>query len=123
NQPLPSLDGVDLRIDGSDVSAGVVIDGGGHPVFTVEATAGTLRLTLANLTVRRGGRIGRGGCVALLKPALQARIDNVDFLDCTAWLDDSGPARGGALFSMAPVDIVDSVFRGNRISNLASGDG
>lgn len=118
-QPLPDLNGVNVVIDGSDVSpAGVIIDGGGHPIFTVPTTASTTRLQLSNLSLRRGGRIGRGGCVAIEKTTVAASVTNVDFEQCRAYVDATTSARGGALYSASGIDIVDSVFRRNEILSL-----
>lgn len=120
NQPLPSLGGANLRIDGSDVTAGVIIDGGGHPIFSLPANANTAQLVLANLKLQRGGRIGRGGCVGIEGTGVQTRVENVDFIDCRAYLDVGVPARGGALYTAGALQVSDSVFRGNRVFNLAA---
>lgn len=122
NGPLPDLDGTNVLIDGSDVSAGVIIDGGGHPILTLPATATTTRLQVSNLVLRRGGRIGRGGCMAIDKAGVAASLSNVDFEDCRAYLEAGTAARGGALFSASGVAIADAMFLRNEVLSLAGTD-
>jgi hypothetical protein len=119
NQPLPALDGVDLLIDGSDISAGVIIEGGGHPILRVPTGATTTRLAVRNLTLRRGGTIGRGACLSIEKAAVTSSVANVDFEQCRAFLDAATPARGGALYSAGGIEILDTTFRDNEVLSLA----
>ncbi len=121
NQPMPGIVGPNVRINGVDIAAGVIIDGNGHQPFTVAATSTTQFLELRFLTVRRGGSIDNGGCVAVRRAATELTLNWVQVLDCSVYLQSAATAaRGGAVYAAGPLFVLDSVLRGNQILSEAA---
>lgn len=118
NGPVAPIVGDDVRIDGAEMAGSVVIDGAGWTQATVAANAGTTTLTIANLTLRHGGQVGKGGCVSVLDPATATQIERVTFVECRAYVDATHPARGGALYTAGPLAVADSVFERNEVRTL-----
>lgn len=118
NGPVAPIVGVDVRIDGADMQGAVVIDGAGWTPATVVAGSGTAKLTIANLALRRGQQIGKGGCVGVLDPNTVTEIDHVTFVECKAFVDATRPARGGAVYTAGPLAVADSVFERNEVLTL-----
>ncbi len=119
NGPVAPIVGADVRIDGADMPGKVVIDGAGWSPVTVAANSGTTRLAVANLTLRHGGRIGKGGCIGVMNPATTTQIDKAAFIECRATVDATTPARGGAVFTAGPLSVTDSTFERNEVNTYA----
>jgi hypothetical protein len=120
NGPVAPIVGADVRIDGADMAGNVVIDGAGWTPATVAAGAGVARLTIANLTLRHGQQIGKGGCVGVADPATLTVLDHVKLIECKAFVDASHAARGGAVYAAGPLTVSDSVFERNEINTLGA---
>ena len=118
NGPVAPIVGSDVRIDGSDMPGQVVIDGAGWPQVSVAANSDTTALTIAGLTLRHGGRTGKGGCVGVLNPGTSTSIERVTFIECKAFVDATHPARGGAAYAAGPLTVTDSVFERNEVLTL-----
>lgn len=121
NQPMPDIRGATVRIDAADTTGGVIIDGGGHQQFRVPAGSTTTSLSVANLTLRRGGAVGNGGCISVAKAGSSLALDRVTLEECRAYYDaTTAPAFGGAVFAAGPLTVRDSVFSGNSMNTLGS---
>lgn len=120
NGPVAPIVGADVRIDGADMFGNVVIDGAGWTQATVGASSGTTALTIANLTLRHGQQVGKGGCVSVLNANTAATIDHVTFFECKAFVDATHPARGGAIYAAGTLGVADSVFERNEVLTLGS---
>jgi len=120
NGPVAPIVGADVRIDGADMSGTVVIDGAGWTQATVAAGSGTTTLTLANLTLRHGQAIGKGGCVSVNDATTTTVLDHVHFIECRAFVDASHPARGGAVYAAGTLSVLDSQFDRNEILTLGT---
>ncbi|HET9048064.1 MAG TPA: right-handed parallel beta-helix repeat-containing protein [Chiayiivirga sp.] len=121
NGPQSAIVGTNVRIDGSDMFGNVVIDGAGWTPISVGVSAATTTLTVANLTLRHGQVIGKGGCVSVLNPATTTVIDHVKLIECKAFVDASTPARGGAVFAAGPLTVLDSIFERNEVRTVGAG--
>lgn len=119
--PLPPLRGARVRVTGVDHTPGVIIDGNYSALFRVEADSTTTELDIRDLRLQRGGRIGGGGCLAVLKSIVAVRVDGVHFDRCRGYLDAGVPARGGAIRSQGGLSVVDSVFTENSIVSTVAG--
>lgn len=121
--PLPPLRGPRVRITGIDHSPGVIIEGNYSALLRVEADSSTTELEVRDLRLQRGGRMGGGGCLAILKSAVTVHVESVHFDRCRGYLDAGMPARGGAVLSQGDLNLVDSVFTENSIvSTVAATD-
>lgn len=119
NGPVAPITGSNVRIDGGDMPGKVIIDGAGWPQVSVGANSDTSQLTIANLTLRHGGRIGKGGCVGVENPATSVHIDNTTFVECRAMVDATTPARGGALYTAGALTVSGSTFDRNELLTYA----
>lgn len=120
NGPLAGVVGATVRIDGADMAGAVVIDGAGHQPLHVDAGSTTTRLTVANLSLRHGGAIGRGGCIAVAPASTTLVLDGVTVQECRAYIDTSNPGRGGAVYAAGPLTVTDAVFERNEILTLGT---
>lgn len=120
NGPVAPIVGGDVRIDGADMPGKVVIDGAGWTQATVAADSGTVKLTIANLTLRHGGQIGKGGCVSVMNPSTVTRLDHATFIECKAFVDATHAARGGAVYAAGRLAVVDSVFERNEVLTVGT---
>lgn len=118
NGPQAPIVGADVRIDGADMFGNVVIDGAGWTQATVLAGSATARLTIANLTLRRGGKIGTGGCVNVPNAGTTTVLSHVKLIECRAFVDATTPARGGAVYTEGPLEVTDSTFERNELLTL-----
>lgn len=118
NGPVAPIVGSDVRIDGADMPGAVLIDGAGWTQATVAANSGTAKLAIANLTLRHGNQIGKGGCVSVTNPDTVTEIDHVTFVECKAFVDATHPARGGAVYAAGPLSVADAVFERNEVLTL-----
>ena len=111
NGPVAGVVGATVRIDGADMAGAVVIDGAGHQPLHVDAGSTTTRLTVANLSLRHGGAIGRGGCIAVAPASTTLVLDGVTVQDGTfAHNGDSMSFRELAGQLEVPVSVSASVF-------------
>jgi hypothetical protein len=120
NGPQSAIVGSDVRIDGADMFGAVVIDGAGWTQATVPSGSATVKLTIANLTLRHGQQTGKGGCVSVRDPATQAQIDHVQFIECKAFVDAANAARGGAVYAAGSLSVADSTFARNEVLTLGA---
>lgn len=118
NGPVAPVVGADVRIDGADMQGAAVIDGGGWTQVSVAADSDTTKLTIANLTLRRGQIIGKGGCVGVHNANTVTEIDHVTFVECKVFVDAATPARGGAVYAAGPLTVADSMFERNEALTL-----
>lgn len=116
---IPAITGPRVLITGIDHSAGVTIDGNFQPIFQVASTATTTELRLRSLRLQRGGRIGGGGCLSVLRPGTHADVQGMGFSQCRGYLGTDDPVRGGALRSEGRLSVADSTFTGNQILTMA----
>ncbi|HTI95196.1 MAG TPA: hypothetical protein VL425_01635, partial [Rudaea sp.] len=120
NGPVAPIVGANVRIDGADMFGNVVIDGAGWTQATVAVGSGTTAFTLANLTLRHGQAIGKGGCVSVNDAGTSTVLDHVRFIECKAFVDASHPARGGAVYAAGTLSVLDSQFDRNEILTLGT---
>lgn len=120
NGPVATIVGANVRIDGADMAGNVVIDGAGWTQATVAAGSGTTTLTIANLTLRHGQAIGKGGCVSVNDAGTATVLDHVRFIECKAFVDATHPARGGAVHAAGALSVLDSQFDRNEILTLGT---
>lgn len=120
NAPAPNVVGANVRIDGADMFGNVVIDGGGQRIVNVATGSTTNALTIANLTLRHGQAIGKGGCVNVAKTSTFTGLDHVTLQECKTFIDASNPGRGGAVYAAGTLVVADSVFERNQILTLGA---
>ncbi|MBS0570029.1 MAG: right-handed parallel beta-helix repeat-containing protein [Proteobacteria bacterium] len=120
NGPVAPIIGSDVRVDGADMFGNVVIDGAGWTPATVAAGSDTAKLTIANLTLRRGQLIGRGGCVSVLKSTTITVLDHATFTECKVFVDTTHPVRGGAVYAAGALTVTDSLFERNEVLTLGT---
>jgi len=120
NQPMPDIVGAHVRVDASDMSGGVVVDGNGHGQISVASGSTVQSLELRAITLRRGGRIDAGGCIRVRNANTTLTLNAVRVEDCHVYYQSATPGvRGGALFAAGALVINDSVFSSNSILSEA----
>lgn len=120
NQPMPDIVGVQVRIDASDHSGAVTVDGNGHGQISVATGSNLQTLQLVGFTVRRGGRVDAGGCIRVRNANTHLMLDAMRVESCSVYYQSATPGvRGGALFAAGALTITDSLFVDNRILSEA----
>lgn len=121
NQPMPDIVGAQVRIDASDMSDGVIVDGNGHGQISVASGSTVQSLELRAITLRRGGRVDAGGCIRVRNANTALTLNWVRVEDCHVYYQSAAAGvRGGALFAAGALAINDSVFRDNSILSDAA---